>query len=179
MLGTELANAGKPDGKSNSEKEPTGNQMECGQEKQYQEMPEEDIRMVRDKKILPGTMKEILVQANLGHKGVGLIRPAPGGDLRCIHPKAISLMTEWPLSELEDRLKQWKKNKNRRRFRTYMVYNTSHDTIILPKNKLVGQCQLILQPNKKAYHQELSAMQQERLAENQEEHNSSEADQLL
>ena len=59
-----------------------------------------------------------------------------------------------------------------------MLYNESHDTIILPKNKLVGQCQLILQPNEKAYHQELSAMWQERLAENQEEHNSSEVDQL-
>ena len=115
-------------------------------------------------------MKEILVQVNLGHEGVRLITPAPGGDLHCIHPKAISLMTERPLSELEDRpmtKKQQKKNENGCRFRTYMVYNASHDTIILPKNKLVGQCQLILQPNEKAYHQELSAMWQERLAENQ------------
>ena len=59
-----------------------------------------------------------------------------------------------------------------------MVYNASHDTIILPKNKLVGQFQLILQPNEMAYHQELSAMWQERLAENQKENNSPEAEQL-
>ena len=48
-----------------------------------------------------------------------------------------------------------------------MAYNASHDTIILSKNKLVGQYQLILQPCEAAYHQELSAMQQERYAENQ------------
>ena len=34
-----------------------------------------------------------------------------------------------------------------------MAYNASHDTIILPKNKLVGQCKLILQPNEAAYQQ--------------------------
>ena len=37
---------------------------------------------------------------------------------------------------------------------------------------------MILQPNKEAYHQELLALQQERLAKNQEENNSSEKDQL-
>ena len=49
-----------------------------------------------------------------------------------------------------------------------MAYNASHDTIILPKNKLVGRCQLILQPSKAAYQQELSAMPQERHNKNQE-----------
>ena len=100
LLGTELVNTGEPVAEGKSGKEPTTNQMECDQGKQYQEMPKVDVRIVRDKKILPGTMKEILVQANLGHEGVGLITPAPGGDLCCIHPKAISLMTERPLREL-------------------------------------------------------------------------------
>ena len=106
-------------------------------------------------------MKEILVHANLGHEGIGLITPATGGDLCCVHPKAISLMTERPLQDLEEgpiTEKQQKKNKNGRRFGMYMAYNTNHDTIMLPKKKLVGQCQLILQPSEVAYHQELSAM---------------------
>ena len=68
LLGTEVVNTEKPAGKSNSEKEPTANQMECGQKKQYQETPEVDIRRVQDKKIPPGMMKEILVQANIGQK---------------------------------------------------------------------------------------------------------------
>ena len=96
-------NTGEPIGGGKSEKEPTTNQMENDQRKQYQEMPKVDVRIVQDKKIPPGTMKKIVVQANIGHKGVRLITPAPGGDLYCIHPKAISLMTEWPLSQSEDR----------------------------------------------------------------------------
>ena len=70
-----------------------------------------------------------------------LLMPAPRGDLHCIYPKAIYLITEQPLGESEDDLmtaKQGKKNENRRTFGIYMVYNTSHDTIVLPKNKLVG-----------------------------------------
>ena len=134
-------------------------------------MPELDLRLLYEEKIPPGTMKEILEHANLGHKGIGLITPATGGDLRCIHPKAISLMTERPLQETEEgpiTEKQMKKNENGRRYATYAAYNASHETIILPKNKLVGQCQLILQPSEAAYQQELSAMQKERLMENQE-----------
>ena len=98
-------------------------------------MPKVDIRIVRDKKFPPGTTKEILVQLYLGHEGVGMITPAPGGDLHCIHPKAISLMTKRPLNNSEDKsmkVKQWKKNENGSRFGTYMAYNASHDTIILP-----------------------------------------------
>ena len=45
----------------------------------------------------------------------------------------------------------------------------SHDTIVIPKNKLVGLCRLILQLSKESYHQELSVIQQERLAKKQEE----------
>ena len=106
-------------------------------------------------------MKEILVHANLGHKGIGLITPLVGGDLRCINPKAICLMTKQPLNNAEDKVmtvKQQKKNEQGRHFGTYKAYNASHDTIILPKNQLIGQCQLILQPDEAAYHQEQSAM---------------------
>ena len=123
--------------------------------------------MVCKKRIPPGTMKRILVHANLRHKGIGLITPATGGDLHCIHPKAISLMTERLLQEMEEgpiTEKQRKKNENGRCYGTYAAYNASYETIILPKNKLIGQCQLILQPSEEVYQQELSAMRQERLA---------------
>ena len=59
-----------------------------------------------------------------------------------------------------------------------MAYNASHDTIILPKNMLVGQCQLILQPNEAEYQQELSTMRQERHAENQEKEENLEGEKL-
>ena len=59
-----------------------------------------------------------------------------------------------------------------------MAYNTSHDTIILPKNKLVGQCQLIVQPNEAAYHKELSAMWQERHVENQKKEENPKGEKL-
>lgn len=55
-------------------------------------------------------------------------------------------------------VKLQKKNEQGCHFGTYMAYNTSHDTSILPKNKLVGQFQLILQPDEAAYHQEISVM---------------------
>ena len=90
-------------------------------------------------------------------------------------------MTEQPQNKVEEKammVKQQKKNKQGHRFGTYMAYNASHDTIILPKNKLVGQCQLILQPDEAAYHQELSAMRQERIAENQKEDKNVEGEQL-
>ena len=77
--------------------------------------------MVYEEKIPPGTMKDILVHANLGHKGIGLIPPATGGDLCCIHPKAISLMTECPLQDSEEgpiTEKQQKKNEKGRHFGT-------------------------------------------------------------
>ena len=71
-----------------------------------------------------------------------------------------------------------KTNENEHHFGTYMAYNASHDTIILSKNKLVGQYQLILQPCEAAYHQELSAMQQERYAENQKKEENPEGEKL-
>ena len=52
-----------------------------------------------------------------------------------------------------------------------MVYNTSQEAMILPKNLTVGWCQLVLQPNQDAYVQELAAMQQERCAKQQDEAN--------
>ena len=75
--------------------------------------------------------------------------------------------------------KKWqRKNKNGRQLGTYMKYKASHDTIILPKKILVGQCQLTLQPNEEAYHQELLAMRQERLAKSLKENNSPKGEQL-
>ena len=68
-------------------------QIEDVQGKCYQEMPQVDVPMVREEKIPPGTMKQILVHASLGHEGIGLLMPITGGDLRCMHPKAKSLMT--------------------------------------------------------------------------------------
>ena len=59
LLGTELVNTEKPSRKDASEREPTTNQMEINQEEQYQEIPEVDVRIVRDEKIPLGTMKEI------------------------------------------------------------------------------------------------------------------------
>ena len=65
----------------------------------YQAMPEVDVRMVREEKIKPGTMTEILVHANLGYEGVSLISPVWNLDNRCMYPRAISLMTTRPLQE--------------------------------------------------------------------------------
>ena len=67
--------------------------------------------------------------------------------------------------------KQKKKIEDGQRFGTYMVYNTSQEAMILPKNLTVGWCQLVLQPNQDAYVQEIAAMQQERCTEQQEEAN--------
>ena len=113
-------------------------------------MPEVDIRMVCEERIPPGTIKQFLVHTSLGHEGIGLIMPIARGDLRCMHLKSISHMTEQPLQETEEgpiTEKQRKKNENGCRYAMYAAYNASHKTIILPKNQLVGQCQLILQPN--------------------------------
>ena len=52
-----------------------------------------------------------------------------------------------------------------------MVYNTSQEAMILPKNLMVGWCQLVLQPNQDAYIQELAATQQERCAKQRDEVN--------
>ena len=125
-------------------------------------------------------MKEILVHTGIGHEGICLITPIVEGDMRCMYPRAISLMTEKPLQETKKvpiTLRR-KDTKNMRQYSTYAAYNTSHGMIILPKNQLVGQSELILQPNKVAYQQELSAMRQERIAENQEPEESIKEDKL-
>ena len=105
-------------------------------------------------------MKEILVHTGIGHEGICLITPLVEGDIRCIYPRAISLMTEQPLQATKkDPIGFSRKgNKNMRQYATYAAYNTSHETIILPKIQVVGPCQLIFQPNEEAYQQELSAM---------------------
>ena len=113
-------------------------------------------------------MREILVHANIGHEGVSLISLVWDLDNRCMYPRAISLMTTRPLQEKVDgpiMEKQRQRSKNRSRYATYAAYNTSHETILLPKNQIVGRCQLILQPNEGAYLQEISAMRQEGIAE--------------
>ena len=129
--------------------------------KRYQLMPELDVGTIQEEKINPGTMREILVHTNIGHEGIGLILPVWDLDNRCMYPQAISLMTTRPLQEkVEGPIteKQQQRNKNGRRYATYAVYNTRHEVITLPKNQIVGQCQLILQPNKGAYLQEMAAM---------------------
>ena len=87
-------------------KESSLNQVEPKPGKQYHEMPITLVMLVRDIKVLPGTMMEILVQTRIGHKGIGLITPAyQHRDMegpehwtrRCLYPKAISLITEQPL----------------------------------------------------------------------------------
>ena len=161
LLRTDLVNTDKSAGKDAPEREPITKQMESNQEEQYQEMPKVDVRIVRDKKIPPGTTKEILVQANIGHKGIGLIMQVPGGNLHCIHSMAINVIAEGPLGESEDKpmtVEQRKKNEKGRRLGIYVVFNSSHDTIVLRKNKLVQKRQLILQSNKEVYHQELPAV---------------------
>ena len=113
-------------------------------------------------------MREILVHANIGHEGIGLISPVWDLDNRCTYPRAISLMTTrllqekiaGPITE-----KQQQRNKNGQRYTSYAIYNTSHKVIMLPKNQIVGRCQLILQSNEGAYLQDMAAMQQEGIAE--------------
>ena len=61
--------------------------------------------------------------------------------------------------------KQRHKIEKGRRVATYAVYNTSHETIVLPKNQIMGRCQLILQPSEGEYLQEMPAMRQEGEAE--------------
>ena len=98
-----------------------------------------------------------------------------------MYPRAISLMTTRPLQEKVDgpiTEKQRQRNKNGHRYTTYAAYNTSHETIILPKNQIVGQCQLILQPNEGAYFQEISAMHQEEIAEKEGVHTDNDKEEL-
>ena len=61
LLGMAVVNTKETANKDNTEMEPTNNQMENKQEKQYQEMLTIPVRLVRDVKVPPGTMKEILV----------------------------------------------------------------------------------------------------------------------
>ena len=74
--------------------------------------------------------------------------------------------------------KQRQRNINGRRYATYAVYNTSHEVIILPKNQIVGRCQLILQPNKGAYLQEMAAMWQEGIVEKESMHTGDDKEEL-
>ena len=62
-------------------------------------MPEVDVRTVQEEKIEPGTMREIIVHANIGHEGAILISPLRDIDNRHMCPRAINLMTTRPLWE--------------------------------------------------------------------------------
>ena len=86
LLETKLVDSEKKTDQDNTREEPIANQIEDNQRKRYHKMPEVDIRMVHEERIPPVTMKQILVHASLGHKGIGLIMLATGGDLLCIHP---------------------------------------------------------------------------------------------
>ena len=144
--------------KERQEETKTGSTMKG---KRYQRMPKVDVRTIQEEKINPGTMREILVHANMGHDGISLISPVRDLDKRCMYPQATSLMTTRLLKKKVDSSimeKQQQRNKNGRRCATYAVYNTSHEVITLPKNQIVGRCQLILQPNKGAYLQEMAAI---------------------
>ena len=93
------------------------------------------------------------MHANTGHEGASLISPIWDLDNRCMYPRAISLMMTRPLQEKVDGTiteKQRQRNKNGNRYATYAAYNMSHETIFLPKNQIVGRCQLILQPSEGA-----------------------------
>ena len=86
-------------------------------------------------------MREILVHVNMGHDRISLISPVWEPDNRCMYPQAISLMTARPIQEKVDgpiTEKQQQRNKCRRRYATYAIYNTSHEVITLPKNQIVS-----------------------------------------
>ena len=68
--------------------------------------------------------------------------------------------------------KQRHKVEKGRRVATYAVYNMSHEAIVLPKNQIMGRCQLILQPSEGGYLQEMAAMKKEGEAEQREEKNN-------
>ena len=112
-----------------AEEEPTINHTEEIKGKHYQAMLKVDVRTVQEEKIPPGTMKEILVHANTGHEGTSLITPIWDLDNRCMHPRAISLMTTQPLQEEVDgpiTEKERQRNKNGCRYAPSAAYDTSH-----------------------------------------------------
>ena len=67
-----------------AEEEPTMNHTEEIEGRRYQAMPEVDVWTVREEKIKPGMMREILVHANVGYEGVSLISPVWDLDNRCM-----------------------------------------------------------------------------------------------
>ena len=55
--------------------------------KSYQDMPEVDARTVREERLEPGTMREVIVQADLGHEGAVLISPVRDWENRYVCPE--------------------------------------------------------------------------------------------
>ena len=88
------AELGKPDKR---QIEQSANQVEEINGKRYHDMPEMDARTLRAEKIEPGTIREKVVQEDVGHDGAVLITPVRGHDDRYVCPRAIMLMTNQPL----------------------------------------------------------------------------------
>ena len=76
LLGTEVVTWKEAAGKDSLDREPSHNQMENEPGKQYQEMPITPVMLVRDIKVLAGTMREVPVEMPIGLEGIGLITPA-------------------------------------------------------------------------------------------------------
>ena len=102
LLEAEPQSLGTKEPQGSAKEEPTINHTEEIKGKCYQAMPEVDVRTVREEKIPPGIMKDILVHANIGQEGASLISPIWDRDNRCMYPRAISLMTTRPLQEKVD-----------------------------------------------------------------------------
>ena len=81
LLEVEPQNSEKEKTPALMKEEPTMSQIEEIRGKHYQAMPEMDVRVVRDEKIPPGTMKEILVHTGIGHDGICLITPLVEGGI--------------------------------------------------------------------------------------------------
>ena len=141
LLDTEPQNLQTKEQQEAAEEGPTVNHTEEVKGKRYQAMPKVDVLTIREKKINLGMMREILVHTNIRHEGISLISPVWDLDNRCMYPRAISLKTTRPLQEkVEGPIteKQRQRNKNRQRYATYAIYNTSHEVITLPKNQIEG-----------------------------------------
>ena len=103
LLGTKGVTEKAAAGATSSDQESSINQVEprCG--KRHHEIPMTPVTFVKDTKVPPGTMRELLVQILIGQEGIRLItsayqhRDKEGSEhwtRRCLYPKAISLITE-------------------------------------------------------------------------------------
>ena len=75
LLDTEPQKLQTKEQQEETKKGSTMNHAEEVKGKCYQPMPEVYVRTIQEEKINPGTMREILVHANMGHEGINLISP--------------------------------------------------------------------------------------------------------